>query len=194
MLEHALQAAAAAAAAGEPPAVVAACLLHDVGNTPKARANWVAAGNAEAKLLRSESDGSIGYEHHSKIGAAYVRSLGFPGEIAGAVGLHVPAKRALVARDPAYFAKLSQASVETLKHQGGPMDASELAAFDATPGAAVALRLRVYDDLGKVAGAGVPPLASYAGALRAQLLRPGSLQGTCAGTSAGTCAAEFAAA
>ena len=46
------------------------------------------------------------------------------------VRLHVPAKRYLCATDPHYFAQLSPASVHTLKLQGGPMAAQEVARFE----------------------------------------------------------------
>ena len=47
--------------------------------------------------------------------------------------LHVPAKRYLLATDAEYFAKLSPASVITLKLQGGPMAAHEVAQFETEP-------------------------------------------------------------
>lgn len=63
--------------------------------------------------------------------------------------------------DPGYMAVLSQASVDTLAQQGGPMSPEEVKAFNATPGAEVALRLRRYDDQGKVPDQKVPGLDHY---------------------------------
>ena len=170
MLAHALQVADVAASRGEAGDAVLACLLHDVGNAPQARDLW-AETRPPARLLVSDADGSIGYEHHSAMGAAFARAAGLPEAVASAVGLHVEAKRALVASDPGYFAKLSEASVQTLKRQGGPMNASELAAFEAAPGADVALRLRVYDDLGKDPGRDVPGLGAYEDGIYEAILR-----------------------
>ena len=75
--------------------------------------------------------------------------------------LHVPAKRYLCATDPAYAARLSSASVHTLKLQGGPMSEAEAARFEAERYWREAVRLRHWDDQGKVAGLKTPPLEAY---------------------------------
>jgi len=77
------------------------------------------------------------------------------------VRLHVPAKRYLCAIDADYFAQLSTASVHTLKLQGGPMSAAEVARFEAEPFHQDAVLLRRCDDQGKVAGLKTQPLRSY---------------------------------
>jgi predicted HD phosphohydrolase len=56
---------------------------------------------------------------------------------------------------------LSQASVVTLKLQGGPMSGSELLQFETEPCYKQAIRLRRWDDQGKVAGLKTPGLAEY---------------------------------
>jgi len=150
MLSHALQAATIASQCEESIEVQLAALCHDIGNSPAAREYWVNEEHGpEPELLISPSDQSIGYRHHAAIGAKWLESIGFDEEICGAVGLHVSAKRALVAMDPSYMKKLSQASIDTLQQQGGPMDESELEEFKRTLGHEVALRLRHYDDQGK---------------------------------------------
>ena len=102
---------------------------------------------------------------------AYASALGFSDEVAGAVRLHVSAKRALVGMDPGYMAQLSQASIDTLAQQGGPMSAEELADFHAMPCAQLALRLRRYDDEGKAPGSVIPRLESYRQLLYEHLCR-----------------------
>jgi len=174
MLEHALQVAHEASLAGETQDAVVSALLHDIGNSPQARALWREATGAEAALMQG-SDGSIGYANHSAIGGHYATALGLRRDIGTAIALHVPAKRALVAHDPAYFEQLSQASVETLAQQGGPMSDTELSEFMSDPAAKVAMRLRTYDDLGKVVGAAVPPLEAYRSAIVEALLRAATL-------------------
>jgi predicted HD phosphohydrolase len=77
------------------------------------------------------------------------------------VRLHVPAKRYLCATDPAYRALLSPASVHTLALQGGAMSAAEVARFEAEPFAGDAVRVRRWDDQGKVAGLVTPALRDY---------------------------------
>jgi predicted HD phosphohydrolase len=90
-----------------------------------------------------------------------MEAKGFAPGVAGAVSLHVDAKRALVALDEGYMQALSQASIDTLAHQGGPLGKDALEAFLAVPGSDAALRLRRYDDLGKEPGMNVPPLSSH---------------------------------
>jgi predicted HD phosphohydrolase len=77
------------------------------------------------------------------------------------VRLHVAAKRYLCAVDPAYFAKLSSASVLTLKLQGGPMSTREVAGFEAEPFYREAVQVRRYDDRGKIVGLEVAGLSAY---------------------------------
>ena len=150
MLEHALQVAYQSEQQSESEESVLACLLHDVGNSPQARSRHLKTTGLEAALMVAEDDGSIGYENHSTIGAAFVRTMGFSDVVANAVGMHVAAKRALVTLDEEYFSRLSKASVETLKQQGGPMSSDEVSDFLAIgPAAELAMRLRKYDELGK---------------------------------------------
>ena len=65
----------------------------------------------------------------------------------------------VLAVDPAYFAKLSPASVVTLKLQGGPMSPDEVARFEKEPYHRDAVKVRQWDDQGKVAGLTTPTLA-----------------------------------
>ncbi len=83
-------------------------------------------------------------------------------EVAEPVRLHVPAKRYLCASDATYFAKLSPASVQTLKLQGGPMSSREVAAFESERYFREAVRVRQWDDAGKVAGLKTASLSAYA--------------------------------
>ena len=77
------------------------------------------------------------------------------------VRLHVPAKRYLLATDPGYFAKLSPASVVTLKLQGGPMSPAEVARFETERYHREAVLIRRCDDQGKVAGLKTPAMLDY---------------------------------
>lgn len=80
---------------------------------------------------------------------------------AAPVRLHVPAKRYLCATRPAYLVTLSPASVITLKLQGGVMSIAEVAFFEAETYFKEAVRIREWDDHGKVAGSAPPDLVSY---------------------------------
>lgn len=151
-LQHALQCAALARAAGHGPEVVVAALLHDVGRSPVA--------------LRDVRDAGVTGSEHGYLAGVWLRPL--VGErVAWLAEQHVPAKRYLVATDPAYEWGLSETSRRTLQRQGGPMGPEEVAAFEQHPGWRDAAALRRWDDLGKDPGAEVPPLADYEADLRA---------------------------
>jgi predicted HD phosphohydrolase len=89
------------------------------------------------------------------------------------VRLHVRAKRYLCATDAKYFAKLSSASVHTLKLQGGPMAPQEIAAFESEPYSRQAVRVRHWDDQGKVAGLTTPALEDYSALIASLTTRAG---------------------
>ena len=146
MTEHALQAAYFAREEAAPPSLVLAALLHDVGHlvvdVPDDVQDWT-------------SDGQ-----HEETGADWLAQR-FRREVSEPVRLHVAAKRYLCATDSNYVAMLSQASIVTLKLQGGPMTPGELLQFETQPFHCEAVRLRRWDDQGKVVGLKTPGLAEY---------------------------------
>ncbi len=146
MTEHGLQSAHFARAAGAAETLVVAALLHDIGHliepVPADLADWT----TDAR--------------HETLGARWLAQR-FRVEISEPVRLHVAAKRYLCATDAHYFAKLSSASVHTLKLQGGPMSAPEVREFEAERFAQDAVRVRRWDDAGKVAGLRTAPLEHY---------------------------------
>jgi len=135
-LDHALQTAALAVADGADDALVVAALLHDVGHLLDLAATD-GAGPASTDL------------GHEAVGARYLAAL-FPPTVTGPIALHVRAKRYRCAVDPDYLATLSDGSRRSLVLQGGPADELEVARFEANPGCADAVRLRGWDDGGKV--------------------------------------------
>ena len=78
--------------------------------------------------------------------------------MAALVEMHVPAKRYLVATDPAYKSALTDVSIESLAAQGGPLSAADARSFATSPFAADAVVLRRADDAAKVPGRSVPGL------------------------------------
>ena len=148
MTEHGLQAAHFARAVRAPEPLVIAALLHDVGHlleeVPDAIEDW-----------RTDA-------RHEEVGGRWLARR-FGPEVSEAVRLHVPAKRYLCATDAAYLGMLSAASVHTLALQGGPMNAGEIARFEDEPNHRDAVRVRRWDDQGKVAGLKTAALADYAG-------------------------------
>jgi phosphonate degradation associated HDIG domain protein len=147
MTEHALQAAHFAQSCAAPPALVVAALLHDIGHliddeVPNELGNWTVDA------------------HHEVIGGRWLAER-FRPEVSEPVRLHVPAKRYLLATDAGYFAKLSPASVVTLQLQGGPMTAHEVSKFETEPFHKDAVRVRRWDDEGKVAGLKTPAVGDF---------------------------------
>jgi phosphonate degradation associated HDIG domain protein len=145
-LEHALQCAHFAEQEGAAPSLIVAALLHDVGH-----------------LLHGEDEGvaDSGTDmEHELLGEEWL-SARFGPEVTQPVKLHVAAKRYLCATDLAYLGKLSPASVQSLKLQGGPMTLAEVAEFGADPFAKDGIRLRHWDDLAKDPTLAVEPLTHY---------------------------------
>ena len=152
MQEHMLQAAFLAESQGERDAVVVATLLHDYGHL---------VCNMPNNTFEEGID-----NFHEEAGANALQNW-FGEDIVGAVRLHVDAKRYLCAATPAYLEKLSQASITTLEVQGGPMNEEEMEVFRQQAGHRLALKVRVYDDLGKEPQMERPGLDHYISKIRA---------------------------
>jgi phosphonate degradation associated HDIG domain protein len=144
--EHCLQAAHFATQAGAPAALVVAALLHDIGHLLE---------EVPAEIEDWTSDA-----RHEELGARWLARRLRP-EVCEPVRLHVSAKRYLCATDAAYLGQLSAASVHTLRLQGGPMSAAEVAQFETERYYGDAVWLRRCDDTGKVAGLVTLPLSAY---------------------------------
>ena len=158
--DHAIQTAALAVAEGAAGELVAAALLHDVGHLLELESR-----DGRGDLPTVDLD-------HEAVGARYLAGLFGPG-VTGPIALHVRAKRYRCAVDPAYLAGLSDGSTRSLALQGGPADADEVASFESNPGFADAVRLRSWDDGGKIDGLEVADLDHYRPLLE-QLAGPGA--------------------
>jgi predicted HD phosphohydrolase len=138
-LDHALQTAAVLRSqAPHDPELAVAGLMHDIGH-----------------LLSG-----VGDAEHAEAGGAAVRAA-LGERVADLVGLHIEAKRYLVARQDAYGGSLAADSVASLALQGGPMSTDEQAAFEQQRHFQDALLLRRADESGKVDGLVVPGLADW---------------------------------
>ena len=162
--EHMLQTAALAEAAGAGPALVAAALLHDVGHFGGLTA---AQGGRDGDVLMAGTD-----NRHSHTGADWLAQW-FGPAVTEPVRLHVAAKRYLCAVEPGYFGRLSDASVHTLRVQGGPMTPAQAVEFEADPYADDAVRLRRWDERAKDPALTPPPFVHYL-SLLAGLIDPPS--------------------
>ncbi len=145
-LQHALQSAMFAERSGATPALITAALLHDIGHMVHGLGENPAAAGVD--------------DRHEQFGHEFlVRHFG--ADVTEPVRLHVAAKRYLCAIEPDYFARLSPDSVLSLGLQGGPMSASEVAAFKAEPYSAAAVCLRRCDDAAKVKDLPTPDIEHF---------------------------------
>ena len=149
MIQHQLQ--AAALAVGSTDELVVAALLHDIGHMV-ARED---GGADAAAALADDRDA-----HHDSIGGRWL-SRWFGPEVVEPVRLHVAAKRFLVATEPDYAARLSEASVHTLRLQGGPMSATEVEAFAGLAGSTDAIALRRFDEAAKDGSKDAPGFGTH---------------------------------
>ena len=173
---HMLQAAVLAEREQAGEALIAAALLHDVGHFAGTLSLFppLVSGSEHAgrpgedeKGPPSGRDLMRGTDNrHAESGASWLARW-FGEEVTEPVRLHVAAKRYLCATEPGYAAVLSPASVYTLRVQGGPMQGTELAEFEANRYSAAAIRVRRWDDAAKDPGAQVPPFGHFASVLRA---------------------------
>lgn len=155
MSQHMEQTAACAVADNAADSLVIAALLHDIGHF---------VGDFAIDALENGIDNL-----HAEAGAAFLQPF-FPPSVTEPIRLHVAAKRYLCAVDDTYFGRLSDASVESLRVQGGPMNGQQTAEFETCPYYQQATKARLYDDDGKVAGLDIKPVTAYRARLESLLL------------------------
>lgn len=129
-----LQGATLAEEAGQPDEVVAAALLHDIGHL---------VDPDDVFTMDDQHD-----RHHEESGAAALEPF-FPPIVVECVRHHVAAKRYLCATRPSYMDRLSEASIHSLKLQGGPMSDAEADTFAKNPFLEAIIQIRHLDDAGK---------------------------------------------
>jgi gamma-butyrobetaine dioxygenase len=149
MIQHQLQ--AGALAAGCSDALVVAAVLHDIGHV---------IGRQEGETYAVEALTDDRDAHHDASGARWL-SRWFGPDVTEPVRLHVAAKRYLVATEPTYAAKLSEASTHTLRLQGGPMSPQQVHDFETQPYARDAVTLRRLDEAAKDGARQAPGLDAY---------------------------------
>ncbi len=147
MSEHMLQSAALAERAGAGDELIAAALLHDIGHY---------TGEFPETALAE------GIDNLHEIAGARVLEPFFPKLVVDCVRWHVDAKRYLCATDRHYFSRLSDASVHTLRLQGGPMSGDEVETFRAQENLDAIVAVRKWDEGAKVPGRSTPAFEHYA--------------------------------
>jgi phosphonate degradation associated HDIG domain protein len=150
--QHALQSADLAKRAGASDELVLAAFLHDLGH--------LINDQGDTPTLRGVDD------RHEYVAQPFLRDL-YGAAVLEPIRLHVEAKRYLCARGDRriggaeYWAALSADSKRSLELQGGIFSAAEAETFIGQPFAADAVKLRLWDDLAKVADAQTSPIEHY---------------------------------
>lgn len=147
MAQHMLQGATLAERSGAPEVVIVAALLHDIGHF-----------TSEFGTYHPDDTHD---RHHEEAGAEVLADY-FPTLVTDCVRYHVAAKRYLCATRPAYFKRLSAASVHTLGLQGGPMSADEVIEFERNPNLEQIIQVRYLDEAGKDPDLQTPGFAHFA--------------------------------
>ncbi len=145
-LQHALQTASLGEQEGADDSLVCAALLHDLGH--------LLHDLGETPSLHGVDD-----VHQYRV-LQFLRGL-FTQPVLDAIRLHVDAKRYLCATRSSYRNQLSADSQRSLLLQGGVFAAQAATEFIALPGAADAVRLRLWDDLAKDPQRSTPPLRHF---------------------------------
>lgn len=146
-LEHAVQCAWHASNAGADQELILAALLHDIGHLIESD--------------HAELDERVGVINHDELGEEWLLERGFSRRLARLVGGHVDAKRYLTATNESYMDRLSSASKETLRLQGGPMSETEAETYSSDPDLRDMLRLRSWDEMAKDPAWKGPDIESY---------------------------------
>lgn len=142
-LEHMVQSAEIAAEKGFSEDLILAALLHDIGH--------ICVPTTEYNNMSG-----LGLQDHELLGATFLQSRGFSDRVIQAVALHVPAKRYLCYKYPDYLALLSEASLQTLAYQGGPMTAYEAEVFEQNPYLEDIIAIRRIDEAAKIENKPLP--------------------------------------
>ena len=154
--EHAAQAAELARFDGYDAEVQIAAFLHDIGH--------MLPTDDPAELMDN-----YGRRDHEGVAADWLRKRGFSNKVGILIENHVNAKRYLTFKNPAYFATLSDASIQTLIFQGGPMESNEAEAFEKNQFFDLILRMRRWDEAAKLPNHATPDLGHYLNSIKEYL-------------------------
>lgn len=156
--EHMVQSAMIAEELGLSDEIIVGALLHDIGHVC-------------VELTNENNMNGFGIKDHDLLGAELLRNYGFSDRVIAVVENHVLAKRYLCAKYSVYLDKLSDASKETLKLQGGPMNEDEMNTFEMHPFFNEIIEVRKIDELAKDEFVQCIPVEKYKNLIIANLTR-----------------------
>ena len=154
MSEHMIQTAMLAEENNSSKSLVCACLLHDYGHFIVDDPDLLVSNSLDGK--------------HEDLGFDFLKNY-FVQEVTEPIKLHVLAKRYLC-RDNSYYNLLSEASKISLKIQGGIMNDDEAKRFSSLKFYNDAIKLRKYDDDGKIPNVKIKNIEDYRDLIYSQLI------------------------
>ena len=154
MSEHMIQTAMLAEENNSSKSLICACLLHDYGHF---------IVDDPDLLVSKELDGK-----HEELGFVFLKKYFVP-EVTEPIKLHVLAKRYLC-RNKSYYDILSKASKVSLKLQGGVMNDEEEKKFTSLKFYNDAIKVREYDDSGKIPNIKIKNIDDYQELMSSQLI------------------------
>ena len=152
--EHMIQTAMLAESNNSAKSLVCACLLHDYGHFIVDDPDLLVSNSLDGK--------------HENLGYDFLKNYFLP-EVAEPVKLHVLAKKYLC-RNKSYYNLLSEASKVSLKLQGGIMTDDEAKKFTSLNFFEDAIKVRKFDDDGKVPNIKIKKIEDYRDLISSQLI------------------------
>tara|TARA_B100001123_G_scaffold249524_1_gene278551 strand:- start:1561 stop:2100 length:540 start_codon:yes stop_codon:yes gene_type:complete len=154
MAEHMIQTAMLAEDNNSTKSLICACLLHDYGHFIVDDPDF---------LVSKSLDG-----RHEDLGYDFLKNYFLP-EVTEPIKLHVLAKKYLC-RKKSYYNILSKASKVSLKLQGGIMTDEEAKKFTTMKFYQDAIKVRMYDDDGKIPNIKLKRIEDYRDLISSQLI------------------------
>ena len=151
--EHMIQSAMMAEKSKSKNNLICSSLLHDYGH-------FILDDPEE--LVKQDKDGK-----HEDIGYEYLKKF-FKREVVEPIKYHVLAKRYL-ARDKKYYNRLSEASIVSLKLQGGLLSSKDARSFEKEEFFKDSIRLRKFDESAKKVGIKIKDIIDYKDLLKSSL-------------------------
>ncbi|KAJ2810851.1 hypothetical protein GGI24_006936 [Coemansia furcata] len=159
---HALQTAQLAKNDGADEETILAALLHDIGHLCLSKEqssatcgkNWETFHKTKDTMEFSDID-------QDRVGAEYLRKLGFPKKTCDLIESHLTGKRYRLAIDPSYLSRLSSDSKQSLKLHGGPLSPTEIREFEKNPLFKERMNIMKWDEAARIPGIKFSPLDSY---------------------------------
>ena len=151
--EHMIQSAMMAEKSKSKNNLICSCLLHDYGH-------FILDDPEE--LVKKNKDGK-----HEDIGYEYLKKF-FKREVVEPIKYHVLAKRYL-ARNKKYYTRLSEASVLSLKLQGGLLNSRDAKSFEKKEFFKDSIKLRKFDEAAKKVGVKIKDIIEYKDLLKSSL-------------------------